>query len=454
MGGLCVWASTDGGHTWEQETAYNAPDDILHEYIHPDIHCLTWNPISGTLYCGNDGAVYKNEIPGLGWDFIETGLSTTQFYHFEVENQSGNTWGGAQDNGILERLNYGEFGVFHSGDGYDVMTDHPWRTANGTGSHYYYTYNEFIKGGASDISVPLNLCETCPKEFFGNLAMSPQDRERIYVGYQTAVYQTRDAGGYWFQMGNIPANWCIAVCPSNDLRLYAAGTKTGVSGGIRRNDDVINGSQVWNDNLNTNLVAKGYDNSLKITDIEVDNISADSLIISVAGTKADSKVFSSANGGITWNNLSFNLPNVPVFCVKKDELGGLYVGTSIGVYYKSSNNNYWVPFYNGLPPVPVTQIEFYAANSRVQVSTFGRGLWSTAKATNCTDSLTLSGQAAGRNYYEVSDKITSTQTILNSPGTNIIYSAGNKITFKPGTHIEAGAKCKAVAQPCGSQVVY
>ncbi len=446
VGGLCVWASTDGGHTWEQETAYHAPDDILHEYIHPDIHCLAWNPISGVLYCGNDGAVYKNEIPGFGWDFIETGLSTTQFYHFEVENQSGNTWGGTQDNGILERLNYGEFGVFHGGDGYDLMTDQPWRTANGTGIHFYYTYNQFIKGGASDISVPGNT------NFFGNLDMSPTSWENIYVGYQTAVYRSINAGSDWLSMGNIPGNWCIAVCHSNNQRLYAAGNNTAnpPTGGIRRNDDVTTTN--WNPNLNIDLVLKGYNTSLKITDIEVDNVNADSLIISVAGTKADSKVFSSANGGITWNNLSFNLPNVPVFCVKKDELGGLYIGTPIGVYYKNRDSSFWVPFYNGLPPVPVTQIEFYAANSRLQVCTFGRGIWSTAKVTNCTNNLTLTGQAVGRNYYEVSNNINSNQTILNSPGTNIIYSADNKIIFTPGARIQKGAKFRGKAQPCGGQV--
>ena len=254
-------------------------------------------------------------------------------------------------------------------------------------------------------------------------------------------------------VGNIPGNWCIAVCHSNDQRLYAAGFNTAFpAGGIRRNDDVT--STTWNNNITTDLVDKGYAGNLKITDIEVDNINADSVIISVAGTKANAKVFSTSNGGTTWTNLTYNLPNVPVFCVKKDELGGLYIGTPIGVYYKSSSNNYWVPFYNGLPPVPVTQMEFYAANSRLQVCTFGRGLWTTAKVTNCTDNLTLSGPVVGRNYYEVSNNINSNQTILNSPGTNIIYSAGNKITFTPGTHIQKGAKFRGKAQPCGNPVKF
>ena len=43
--------------------------------------------------------------PGPIW---KMDLSATQFYHFEVENDEGDTWGGTQDNGILERDGTGE----------------------------------------------------------------------------------------------------------------------------------------------------------------------------------------------------------------------------------------------------------------------------------------------------------------------------------------------------------
>ena len=460
-GGLVIWKSTDAGNSWNQSTAYWSYNA---NYVHPDHHCLKINPLDNKLYNGNDGGVYVSADESTSWSYISVGLSTSQFYHFEVENDEGNTWGGCQDNGILQRVTGLQFEEYHGGDGYDVMTDNDYRVADGEGNNVYLTVNEKVYeddgiGGKTDISVPQNICTSCPKDFFGNLDMSPTLEDNIYVGYQAAIYRSINAGDNWFSMGgipgvgNIPGNWCIAVCHSNDQRLYAAGFNTAFpTGGIRRNDDVT--STTWNNNLNTDLVIKGYNTSLKITDIEVDNINADSVIISVAGTKANAKVFSTSNGGTTWTNLTYNLPNVPVFCVKKDELGGLYIGTPIGVYYKSSSNNYWVPFYNGLPPVPVTQMEFYAANSRLQVCTFGRGLWTTAKVTNCTDNLTLTGPAVGRNYYEVSNNINSNQTILNSPGTNIIYSAGNKITFTPGTHIQKGAKFRGKAQPCGSPVEF
>ena len=445
-GGVCVWATHDGGVNWEQKSKYWASQGSpAIAYIHPDQHMLAYNPL-GTLFCANDAAVYRSINNGDNWDFIETGLSTTQFYHFELENEDGNNWGGTQDNGILERTNIGEFTVFAGGDGYDVMTDNPWRTANGNSNDKYYTVNDKIKSDFTDISVPENICESCPRNFFGNLAMHPQDEDYIYVGYQTSIYRSGNAGGTWYSMDNVPGNWSIAAGTNHPLRIYSSGVNASHTGGIWRND-----WPNW-DTLRTQLEAAGYNRALKITDIEVDKLNDDKVFISVAGVSPNAKVFKTANGGTTWANITYNLPNVPAFSIKQDEFGGLYLGTSIGVYYKEVDNNYWVPFYNGLPPVPVTQIELSA--NRVHISTFGRGLWSTAKVTNCTNNLTLTGPVVGRNYYEVSNNINSNQTILNSPGTNIIYSAGNKITFTPGTHIQKGAKFRGKAAPCGSPVEF
>ncbi|MBK9736944.1 MAG: hypothetical protein IPO92_19130 [Saprospiraceae bacterium] len=103
-GGLCLWRSEDGGYDWSQETAYWPVSDFLHEYIHPDQHFLAYAP-NGKLYVANDGGVYYSMDNGDDWDFIETGLSATQFHHFEWENDEGDPWGGAQDNGILQRIN-------------------------------------------------------------------------------------------------------------------------------------------------------------------------------------------------------------------------------------------------------------------------------------------------------------------------------------------------------------
>jgi len=441
VGGLCVWSSHDGGLTWEQETAYHAPSDILNEYIHPDVHHLAFNS-NGTLYCGNDGGVYKSYDDGDDWDFMSVGLTATQFYHFEKENDEGDTWGGAQDNGILERESGGGFYMYWAGDGYDMMTDHPYLVADGEGDDIYYTTNNHIRGDGSDISVPGN------NSFFGNLAMSPVYEDVIYVGYEQAVYRSDDAGGDWTNLGgNIPGNWDISTCPSFHGRIYAAGVNGSFAGGIRKREDGD-----WT-GLTTALYDAGYISSQKITGIEVHQNSSDRVYISCAGFIPNSKVYYTANGGSNWENWSFNLPNVPVFSIKRDAYGGLYVGTSIGVYYKRNNVNYWEPFSNGLPAVPVTQIELFATTQQVMISTFGRGLWTAPfYISACPDDLTLTTSPYGNYYREANISITSTQNISQTTGTNVKYNAGTTIVLMPGFTAPSGTNFKTFLTGCGGEV--
>ena len=438
VGGLCVWYSDDGGNTWEQVSAYWPWTLGSTDFIHPDIHHLTYNS-NGTLYCGNDGGVYKSFDNGDDWEFRSTGLNATQFYHFETANDEGDTWGGTQDNGIQERESGGEFYIYYGGDGYDMMTDHAYNVADGESDDIYYTLNESIRGDGSDISVPGN------NSFFGNLAMSPLYEDLIFVGYDQGCFKSDDAGGTWISMGNIPGNWDIATCPSNNNKMYAAGVNEHFAGGIRRRE---NGDWIG---LTTALYSVGYNSNQKITEIELHPEDSDKVFISCAGFIENSKVYYTNDGGTSWYNWTFNLPNVPIFSIKRDGSGGLYVGTSIGVYYKRNNVNYWEHYSNGLPAVPVTQIEFNGVE--LMISTFGRGLWTAPYYTAaCPTSLNLSTSPDGNYYKEADHTITSTQNISETTNTNVKYNAGNTIVLQPGFKAPIGTNFKTYLTGCGGEI--
>ncbi|MBK9736228.1 MAG: hypothetical protein IPO92_15215 [Saprospiraceae bacterium] len=134
---------------------------------------------------------------------------------------------------------------------------------------------------------------------------------------------SNNAGSSWFTY-NVPAGWAIATCPSNTNMVYLAGNG-------QLNQYV---SPSTFNNKTSGLVAAGYDVNLKITDIDVHPINANYLYISVAGANVNAKVFTTVDGGNTWINWTYNLPNVPIFSIKRDQNDGLYVGTSIGVFTK------------------------------------------------------------------------------------------------------------------------
>lgn len=445
VGGLCIWKSSNGGSSWSQKTAYWPSDP---GYAHPDQHQIAFN-YDGKAYAANDGGVYVSSNNGETWSFIENGLSATQFYHFEVYNDEDDTWGGAQDNGILERDDAnGGFYAFATGDGYDVMTDHPWQVSDGDGDDIYYTVNKNIykdcNGGICIISIPW------VDEFFGNLGMSPTAEDHIFVGYPSGLFESENAGDDWVTFSGFPANWCIATCKSNANRLYAAGK---IETTYLYRYSISTGDEIF---LMNALADAGFVDS-KITDIEVSTTNSDNVYVSSAGFNAGSKVFFSSDAGDTWTNISYNLPNVPVFSLVRDPNAGVYAGTYLGVYYKRSGVNYWEPFYNGLPATPVTEMELYnyvnGTPQNIMISTFGRGIWKTNAYSNiCPNSLTLNGDVKGLYYKDTNQSIISTQEINPSTGTVVKYNAGNEIKLNPGFHAKGPGVFKTYLLGCGEEI--
>ena len=449
VGGLSCWKSVDGGVNWDQISSYSSMGAGL-TYLHPDIHALAFNPLSMKLFCGNDGGVYERFYPAGGgteyWQPRINGLSIATFYHFEYANDEGDLWGGCQDNGILERSSGGLFMEYAGGDGYDMMTDHPYLVDNGEADDIYYTVNDIVY---KDCGMVVD-CDITPidnTEFFGNLAMSPTDEDKIYVGYQQGLYRSLNAGDDWLFLGNKPANWAVSSCQTSDNVVYHSGTNNNATGIFK----YIAGFTSSSDRT-PGLTSVGYTLGLKITDIDVSLSDHNIVYLSVAGTSANSKVFKTTNGGILWENLSFDLPNVPMFSIKSDDSGGIYVGTSIGVYYKRNGINNWEYFGNGLPPVPVTEIELdpIIGLPYIYVSTFGRGIWKTViYDQTCVISKNLLGDVEGIQYHEASEQINSSQTISANPGTNIKYNSGGRIFLTPGFLAKQGTIFKTYNTGCG-----
>jgi len=238
--------------------------------------------------------------------------------------------------------------------------------------------------------------------------------------------------------------------------IYFAGSRNDTDTKISRWDGIFGLPGIELD-LTDNLEAAGYNTNLKISDIDVSRTDFSDVYVSVAGLDADGKVFKSDNAGNSWENLTFNLPNVPMFSIKVDEAGGLYVGSSIGVYYLPNGQDYWVPFYNNLPHVPISEIELGPGAppySKVYVSTFGRGIWSADTfIANCPDYVSKTGLAAGREYYEANIELSSPQILKGDKSTELKLSSGSSIKLLPGFHARQASFMKTYLEGCGADVL-
>jgi len=100
--------------------------------------------------------------------------------------------------------------------------------------------------------------------------------------------------------------------------------------------------------------------------------------VTCAGFEAPDKVYRTTNGGTTWQNISYNLPNIPVNCVKYiPGQNTVMLATDLGVYILDATNSNWILNSAGLPNVICSDIEFNVPLNKIYLSTFGRGIWAT-----------------------------------------------------------------------------
>ena len=100
-----------------------------------------------------------------------------------------------------------------------------------------------------------------------------------------------------------------------------------------------------------------------------------------SGTLTSRHVWYSTDQGSTWNDISGNLPNVPVHSLAIDPISSstLYVGTETGVYSTTNSGGTWSSLNSGMPSfVPTDELLIQGDTKVLFAFTHGRGAWSGA----------------------------------------------------------------------------
>ena len=206
------------------------------------------------------------------------------------------------------------------------------------------------------------------------------------------------------------------------------------------------------------VITGNIPNGTSITRLTVDPTNANAVAISVGGYTAGRKVYQTTNANSsnpTWNNISRNLPNVPINTIlwASDAANPIYLGTDVGVFVTNDNRVNWLMYTNGLPSTRVYDLEINTAASpdRIFAATFGRGVFSAETYTGCTGAnLSLTGTADGYKYTETSAGISSVQLIEGGSGTSVGYNAGTYVLLNPGFLAKSGTAFEAYIQGCTS----
>jgi len=240
-------------------------------------------------------------------------------------------------------------------------------------------------GGRDEESIEIDLCDTITRkvkekgQWVTPFFMHPTDPETIYSGFGN-LWKSTNGGTSWEKKSNFPnmeeTNYPLPIFSMG----YCFNRPENIVVYKRLYNEYDEIGQLWktmDEGANWVNISEGLPlDILYIHDIAVNNHNPDEIIVVLSGFVEGEKVYFTTNGGKTWNNISKNLPNLPINAVVHQPNSSIYyIGTDVGVYYINDFISDWIEFDNNLPNTIVSDLVVNTKSNKIFVSTFGRGIW-------------------------------------------------------------------------------
>ncbi|MBI4469283.1 MAG: hypothetical protein HY650_08190 [Acidobacteria bacterium] len=384
-GGITLHRSTNGGAGWSDIT----------RGIHVDQHAYGFGPASGppasgrTLYVGNDGGVWKSTDSGANWRGTNAGVAITQFIGLASHPTNPNiAYGGTQDNGTLGYNGSPIWRGILGCDGGHTLIDFL-----STNTVYATTQsNGCSRIARSDLSGAFFFPKTngipigrtgFPDDralFYAPLEMSPADPATLYYA-SYRVYRSRDRGDRWEPVspdltrgtGTGALRQVVTTIGPGPRGVIYAGTGDG------QIQATFDDGATW-----TNLTRPPLPGRF-VTRVLVDPENELIAYATFSGFNnatpfSPGHVFRTTNGGVSWADISGNLPDVPVNTIVLDprtppNARVLYVGTDIGVFGSTDGGKRWFALNAGLPNVVVLDLNLNTTTDILRAATHGRSVF-------------------------------------------------------------------------------
>ena len=394
VGGLDLYRSVDGGLTFEKVSDWRAFPGSPHSDHHALVSPPNFGPANPALWNGNDGGVYRAESVSRlnaqsatsgGWVNINGGLAITQFYGGAGRTTAGGRIvGGSQDNGSLQ-YSQGVWQIYRGGDGGFVAVD-PANDSWVFGEYVYAAIHRSSSGGPGSSFICNGITEALSNEanatycganatkkanFIAPFVLDPNNANRLVVG-ANSLWVTDNAKGL--------VTWRVIKPPSaatdNFINAVAIargnGNVTWVghnNGEVYRCLDGLSGAPSWT------RVGAGVLPARLVLRITIDDTDSNRVLVAFTGFVANN-LWESADAGATWRNVTGNLPNAPIFDVKRHPANPnwLYAATSVGIYTSENGGGTWSTTNEGPANIRVREL-FWIDEATLGVATFGRGMF-------------------------------------------------------------------------------
>lgn len=432
--------------------------------LHADTHAWAFAPQPAgtptTVYCGNDGGLFRSTDNGATWVARNAGsVQTALFYNLAARPDNGGTalLGALQDNGIQTTSGAASLGWNspQGGDGWDIAFD------SGTPSRAYGTSGFWSPAPCTRVWRSDDNGASWPTEvtpwgtttdqgcYLSTVACDPGAAGRVYVSGNQNLWQSQNGGGSWRNIGAFPGN--ISVAPTNGNNLV-----------------VSRGNRVF---VSTNALAAtvGAPNGVAFTDI-TRNLPSRAVLRAAfdpvdptvvycvlggfdgAGAGQQGHVFRTTVGGTSWENISppLNVPFGGLVLDGTDTPTTIYVGTDMGVLRSVDDGASWNVLDDlHFPHAAVTDLVL-SEGGILRAATYGRGVFEYRRpkgpsiAVNLNDNLDFGTVCEGRHFrtlqvFNVGNAdlvITSVQRLMGSGGFVVLPSPGTPLTLARGEEID------------------
>lgn len=337
--------------------------------IHPDQHVMGFDVQDpNVIYAGNDGGIFRSSDAGGAWQSLNSGLAISEVeYLAQRPDESKWILAGLQDNGTIRREGDGVWAQVALGDGGDCGTnmDEP----DVCFHSYYYMYMD----RSNDRGDPDSWVEVTPpdSDALVKLFYPPVEvNGELVVKAGEIVYLSSDAGDNWEQVAlaqpasGRPSVASALAIPTEDEVLVGT-----IRGEVLRIE--LDGG-AWGEPVALANPRDGW-----ISDLVVDPNSPQRYWVTFSNPGA---VFRSDDAGVTWVDVTANLPAIPVNAIVNDpsDSDRVWVACDVGVFESKDAGGSWSVFGSGLPNALAVDLLLYQPERLLRVGTRSRGVWEAA----------------------------------------------------------------------------
>ena len=363
FGSMDLGASVDGGNSFSLSASWYKPGKLFWSgnYVHADLRVA--GSVNNNFYVGTDGLLCKSSDYGNTWNILNQGTGIRENYSLGISQSNHyRSISGSQDNGtsIKHKSTWIEY---FGADGMEAVV-HPLNDDYMIGSWQNGGRIRTTDGGTTlRASKPSSLSGS----WIAPLIIDPNNQMDVY-SFSSRIAKSFDFGMTWdtLNYAQRPLGGTIseAAIAYNNSDLIAISRGTNIS--------------LSKDGGKTFLQIKNNLQASSITDIAFDPNDDNTIIVTSNRFQNDGKkVFISKDLGNTWNDISFNLTNMPIRSVIIDHTAAsnIYLGAEIGIYTMKMDGDNWKLHNKNLPNMSVNDMEIQFATNTIRVATWGRGLW-------------------------------------------------------------------------------